>query len=262
MTTTAAARSDAPPPLGHNNPPEPTLVERLAANHDEALRTVEAIAARANSAPEKIESDLVLASVGEVAAEAARAWKELDAERSREKEPFLKAGREVDAFFKPALDRLDRIKRALTDRVNVYQRAKAAEARRRQQEAEAEARRKAEEARRQAEEAAKHGRADDALAALEDAAAAEREAREAVAATPTAAESTRLRTASGTTITTRTTMAFEVEDYDAIPLDKLRPYLDRAAIDKALRAYLKVAKGSAKLPGVRFFEEEAAQFRG
>jgi hypothetical protein len=255
------AHSD-PAPIGHNQPPEPTLIERLGEVYSLEIDRAVRMADRANAAPAIIATDEQLAQIGEIGAEAGKIFKELDALREVEKKPFLEAGRAVDGYFKPALDRLERIKKAMTDRATVYQRAKAAAAREAREAAEREARERADAARREAEKAAAAGRADDAIADLEAAQAAEQQAAQArqAAAATSAADDTRLR-AGETTITTRTEWAFEIADYDAIPLDKLRPYLDRAAVEKALRQFLKFSKGSSPLPGVKFFQQETAQFR-
>lgn len=248
--------------IGGNLPPEPTIIERLKETYSLEVGAVDDLAARANAAPAEIRSDDELAAIGDIAAAAGKKQRELDTLRETEKRPFLAAGREVDGFFKTPIDRLDRIKRAMTDRATKFQRAKADAERRAREEAERRARAEAEERRLQAEKAAAAGRIDDAVAEAEAAAQAERAARQATAETAAkASDMTRVRSESGTLITTKTEMAFEVENYDAIPLDKLRPYLDRAAIDKAIRAFMKINKAASRLGGVRFFEAETAVFK-
>lgn len=249
-------RFDAPP-LGHNKPPVQTLPERLKEDHAELVGLVDAIAARANDLPKEIGDDEQLKLVAEVGAVAAAEWANTDNARKREKDPFLNASREVDAFFKPFLERLERIKKLLAQRAAKYQDDKEAAARRLQEEAARAARAELEERRKAAEEAARAGRTDDAMDELREAEAAETALREAEAAP----EVETVRTDSGVTVAGRKEWAFEIADYDAIPLSKLKPYLDREAVEKAIRSYLKFAKGDAKLEGVRFFQKSAAQFR-
>lgn len=251
-----------PAPIGHNQPPEPTLIERLSEVYSLEIDRAARLAKRANAAPAAVANDDDLAAIGEIGAEAGKLWKQIENLREIEKKPFLDAGKTVQNYFSPTLDRLERIKKAMTGRATVYQRAKATAARAARDAAEKEARERADAARREAEKAAAAGRADDAIADLEAAQAAEQQAAQARrdAAATSAADDTRLR-AGETTITTRTEWAFEIADYDAIPLDKLRPYLDRTAVEKALRQFLKFNKGASALAGVRFFQQEIAQFR-
>jgi hypothetical protein len=96
--------------------------------------------------------------------------------------------------------------------------------------------------------------------ALEDAAEHETQAEiaaKAAAAKP--AELARTRSDAGSVSTLREFWDFTVDDYDAIPLAVLRPYIDRANIDKAVRAYVK--HGGRQLDGVRIFKDERAMVR-
>lgn len=267
MTTShssAAAVAEADPPaagIGHNQPPEATIPERLADTYGEATQQADMIAARANEAPRQIIDDEWLKKAGDIGADALKLWKTIEAARNAEKAPYLAAERQVDGFFKPTLERLDRIKRAMLDRAGAYNRAKA-DAERRVREEEARRQREAADlARQEAEQAAAAGRMDDAMADLAGAQVAAAAASEAAAAaTAPAADLTRTRSGAGTLITTRTVWAFEVTDFDAIPIDRLKPYLKREHVEQAIR--LAVKQGVRDLPGVRIFQEEAAQFRG
>lgn len=253
-------QAEAAAPIGHNAPPP--LRDILAENHASLLREVEALADRANAAPRQINDDADFDTVGTLAKDAGALVRRVDGFRKTEKEPYLQAGREVDGFFGAMTDRLDRIKAAFQKIADDHMRAKAAEERRRREEEARKAReeeerqreiaRRAEEANR-AKTAEKHDAKADALA--EKAAIAE------ASAQASAADLTRTRTASGTLATARTEWAFEITDVDAIPLDKLRPYLPRAEIEKAIRAYVRFHKDAAPLAGVRIFEDVRASFR-
>ena len=74
-----------------------------------------------------------------------------------------------------------------------------------------------------------------------------------------AADLSRQRTASGALATAKTEWVFEITDYDAIPLDKLRSYIKRDAIEAAIRMAIKM--GNRELPGVRIFEDVKALIR-
>ena len=89
---------------------------------------------------------------------------------------------------------------------------------------------------------------------------AEENARRAeAAARAKSADLTRVRSASGAVATTRTSWAFDITDLDAIPLDKIRPYLARDAIEKALRTAVRF--GARDIAGVRIFQDDKATFR-
>ena len=71
-----------------------------------------------------------------------------------------------------------------------------------------------------------------------------------------------VRTKVGGVIASATTKwDFEITDYDAIDLNKLRPFLIRADVEKAVRSFVRIQKGSAVIPGVRVFEDVKATFR-
>jgi hypothetical protein len=74
-----------------------------------------------------------------------------------------------------------------------------------------------------------------------------------------AADTVRQHTASGITASARTEWAFEIVAFDAVPLDALKPYFKRDAIDAAIR--LAVRQGIRDLPGVRIFEDVKSSFR-
>jgi len=246
--------------VGHNNPP--SLREVLAENYASLSGEVEAIASKANDAPKKVASEEDLTAVGDIVKDVRQLTKRIDQARVSEKEPYLQGGRDVDAFFKVLTERLDRITKALESRATEYQREKAAEERRRREE---EARRLREEEERQREIAR---RAEDAnrskMAAKHEDKAEElaTQAAEAeVAAQASAADLTRVRSMNGTVATARTEWAFDITDFNAIPLDVLRPYLARADVEKAIRTFVRVNKNSVPLNGVRIFEDVKASFR-
>lgn len=244
--------------IGHNRPPEPTLKERLAEAYADRVAAAAAIAERATAQPKEIDSDETLKIVGDIAADAQKLWKNLDTARANEKAPFLQAGREVDGYFATVLERLERIKGAMLLRATLYNRAKADKERRARDEAARKAREEEEAKRREAEQAAAAGRTDDAMADLEDAQRAAAQAAEAQAAVAApAADLTRVRTDSGTTISTRTEWTFEIVDFSKIELNALRPYIKRDAIEAALRQYVKM--GNRELAGVRIYQDEKAQ---
>lgn len=236
------------PGLGHNLPP---LKERLAADYQSLIARANELGEAATRAPETIGDDETLGKVGDLVKLIAACIKAADAARVNEKEPFLVGGRQVDGFFKTVTDRLTATKRNLETRVGVYLRRKAEEERLRRHEEEC---LKREEAERLAAQARTETDLDRAVEAEQEALAAEK------AADATPAELARTRSADlGSVSTLRTSWEFEVVDWDAVPLDVLRPYIARADIEKAIRAFVRA--GHRELKGVRVFETQTAMVR-
>lgn len=245
--------------IGGNNPPP--LKDILAEQFADLGKRVEALADRANAGPKKIKTAEDLETVVALTKDARALVKEADDARKVEKEPHLTAGREIDAFFGVFTDRIERIRKAFQKIADDHAAEKAAEERRKRQE---EARKAQEAAEREAEKARKAqeaGRQATADRAADRAERFEQKADEATAAAQaSAADLTRTRTAAGTA-SARTEWDFEITDYDAIPLDKLRPYFKREEVEKAIRSHVRIQKGSASLPGVRVFESVKANIR-
>ena len=214
----------------------------------------------ANLGPKSIKGPEQLDAVGQIVIGAAALVKKIDSARTVEKDPFLRGGQEVDAWFKPYAERMKRIKDAFTALASDYQRKVAAEARAK---AEADAKRAREEeqrrleAQRKAEEEGRNRHAEQHAGAAEKAAIAAEQAEAVAAAAPK--DLVRTTTASGLVAGGRNDWVSEIFDYDAIPLDKLRPYFKRDAIEAAIR--LAVKQGVREIGGVRIFEEVKATFR-
>lgn len=242
---------------GHNQPP---LAAILLDRYAEILREADVIDNRANSLPKTVSDDIGLGRLGDVVKDARKLVKRIDTKRGEEVEPHLTAQRETNAFFKVFTERLDVIVRGLEQRATDYNNAKAAEERRIREE-QARRAREEEDRQRQAAEAAAARNRHGAALKHEDRAeeAAERARRAESAAQASAADLTRVRSGSGTVATTRTEWKFEVEDIDKVPLEKLRPYLPRADLEKAIRSFVRV--GGRDLAGVRIFQDNKATFR-
>lgn len=254
------ARSDDRLGIGGNNPPEPTLTETLSDRYADLFGEVEPLATRANALPASLETDDQVGETGDVVTDAVALKKRIDDARKKEKAPIIAAGKEVDALFNAALDRLARISNALTQRVTDYNRAKAAAERRRREEEERKAREQAEAARLDAAFEAEGGDIKAAEQHFKQADLAEQHAEEA-AQPVRAADLTRVRSEGGTTVSTKTEVKARVVDWDAIDLNKLRHFFKREDVEKALRAFTRINKKSVPIAGVEFYDEETAQFR-
>ncbi len=265
-------RDDAPPPIGHNNPPlefparrDPLVTDDLSKHLAEVYtlllnNEIEPLAKRANAAPQKITSDEDLKIWADIAVDARKLKQKIDTLRDNEKKPFWNAGKKVDAFFNPTIERAGRIFDAGEEKATAYDRQKKADARAAQ---EAETRRLAEEAAaRQAAAATAAEFGDDAAAQEHTAAAAAADEQLTQAQNePPQDVDTRVRSDSGTVASSKTEWKFEIADYAKVDLNALRAFIPPKEIDKAVRALLRIQKDAAKVEGIRFYEEDKAQFR-
>lgn len=246
--------------IGGNNPPIEEVLKEAAAK---LIAEIDPLAARANTlgplVKEGIKDDATLGKVGEIITDARALSRRVEQKRKEEKEPWLEGGRKVDAFFNAHMARLDRIADAFQTIADTHQREKAA-AERRKAEADAARLRDEEEKLRAAAESAKRPETSDRKHDLADEKAAQADAAEARAAQSNH-QLAKVKTETGVTAGAKTEWSFKITDYEAIPLDKLRPYFKRDEIEKAIRAYVKIHKGAAELKGVIFEEEVKASFR-
>lgn len=158
--------------MGGNRPPPPTP-EEIAAELEERHEALLLEAARFDLAlgrlPDKLETDEDAAAITDAVLAAKKISKTADEGHTEAKKPYLDGGRAVDRFFNEVREPLAAAVKALTLRVDAYNRAKAEAERQARLAREAEERRKAQEAARAAEEAR---RAAEAAAAEQEAAAA------------------------------------------------------------------------------------------
>lgn len=243
---------------GHNQPPD--LLTVLSEDYAPLRHEVEKLAERANVAPRAIKAPADLDAIGGLLKDVRALARTAKTAHATAKDPYLSGGRVVDQFFKTLTDRLIRIDDVFQKIADDHARAVAAAARAKAA-AEAKAARE-EEARRleaamRADEenrnkhAQKHtAKADEARQAAEDA--------EAVAEAP-AKDVVRTMTTSGIAAGARTDWDFEVVDFDAIDLNRLRPLFKREHVEQAIRQAVK--NGAREITGVRVFENVTATFR-
>lgn len=254
-----AATSDRVVDRHHNDPP---LKERLALEYQALVDEAGTIAADAEGVRKEVEDDKQLGVLGGVVIKAREFSKRADDARKAEKEPFLTAGRDIDAFFAVLTERMGNIMATLGRLATDYQRQKEAKARQEREAAAAALR--AEEARQRELAEAEAARNRPTAAARKTAVAeqtADRAAEAGAAARAPAPELTRTRAGDGTLATTTTKWAAEIVDYDALDLNELRQHIARADVEKALRSYVKVNRDSRPLAGVRIFKDTQATFR-
>lgn len=249
-----------PAAAGDNFPPSPTIPERLSEAYADIIADIDAIAGRANRAPKEVKTKDDFDAVGEIVKAATAAFKRADKARETEKAPFLKAGTEVDGWFRTPKDRMSCIIEALTERANAYNKRIAAEQRAK---AEAEMRRAREEENRRLE-AARKAEEDNRLAdAAKHTAAAEVAAEKAEAATIKATASveeiTKTTSAAGVKSAAKTVWKHEIQDYAKLDVNAIKPYLKREAVDDAIKMAVKL--GLRELSGVKIYEDTETKFR-
>ena len=252
--------------IGDNNPPiedmlnytQADLLARIDPLADRATKAADAMRP-AKGKPPVITSDEQLGIVATVAVDAKALIGDLEAARKKEKQPYWDAGQAVDAFFKQHKERMSRITDVFEALASDYQRAKIARERAEAAERERKAEAAAKKLRDEAEAAA---RPDTAARKINQAEQLEREADQAASdGAASNAALGKVTSATGASASARTVWKATIIDYDKIDMKKLAPYLARAEVEKALRAFVKIHKGSAKMDGVVFEEDVRASFR-
>lgn len=234
--------------LTHNQPPEDhdPLAERLTETYRQLHERTEQLLEAEARLPDSLTEETV-GRVSDFAGQIKACIKAADTAHKAEKEPFLTAGRTVDAWLgtikRPLLDLCQRVEA----RVTAYLRAKEVEERKRREE----------EARRLAEEAKALAAAGDKEQAKEVRAEA-RELRDE-AKHGKAADLVRLHTGLGGVATLKTAWSFEITDRNKLDLEALRPYLPLDAIEKAIRGFIRA--GGRELAGAKIFQERKASIR-
>jgi hypothetical protein len=241
--------ADEAPPVGHNNPPEPTPLE----NAKELLSLLD-VEASAWFDGEPIKNHKQADEVARLIDAARKAKQQFDNDRKAEKKPHDDAAKAVDAAWKPVISAAERIldvaKRVQTSwliKLDEEKRAKEEKARR-------EAEEKAAEARRLAEQS------DGSLAAAKARDAAIEEAQRAEAIANRAANEKASAKGDGMSraVGLRTVWHSEVQDRRALlnHIAKVAPQDLTAFVEEW--AARKVRAGVREIPGVRIYDERVA----
>lgn len=251
---------------GHNQPPVDydVLTERLRLDHVSLIERRNELVNALDRVPETFEDDDTANKAADFIKQCSAHTKNCNGRRVEEKEPYLEGGRRVDGFFKKLSDPVEEVKKAVNARLTAYQRRKVDEERRRRQEEERKAREAAEAARKEAEERAaaleKEEELQGALDAEEEAARAAADAEAArKAAEAKAAEYSRSRSDAGSVSSLRTDWRHRNLDRSKLDLEKLREHLPQAALDQAVRAFIKA--GGRELDGVEIYEHHESVVR-
>lgn len=247
--------------IGHNNPPEPTIEERLAIEHADLIAQVQQVADKANAVKLVVDdkgltTDEDLVPMVEVGKAASKLSKLLGQTTLSTTKPLRDEVERIREFFKVLETRVSRISTAFSMKVDEYETAKRQreqrEAAERARIAQAEAEKKLQEA-----EAQEHSVMADVV--MNEAALLEREAQVAAHAAVTAGTGP-TRTEAGT-VSQSKKWAFQIDDATKIPLNELRPYIKIADLEKFVRAYVAANRDTRPLAGVRVFQDTKTSFR-
>ena len=261
----------SPAPLSNNPPP---LRDRLAADHAGMVGHIDSIVKEGEELlASEIDDDDDATTVSDLIKKMAGYARRAEALRVDEKEPHLENGRVVDGFFSPLKKKVEDSAKALNRKLTGYLNDKADRERREREAIEAEQRRIAEAARQEAErqlraaqEAEAAQKREESERTLTQALRADQQATfeevKAIRATRAAmaapADLARTRGASSLATLSRS-WEFEVESFDKVPLDILRPHIPKAAIEQAIRSFVRA--GGRELAGVRIYEDQKATVR-
>src|SRR5262245_14489702 len=241
--------------LGHNRPKEydtSLVTDALDRDYAAAEARTRELLDEARDLPKTVASDIDVERFAVVIRALRDHGQTIEAYRKAEKEPHLRGGQAVDGWFGNRADRLGTAMKLLHARVDDYQQEKLERAR---QQRLAEERKAREEAQR-AEEAARRARSEARRQELEvEAKMAQQRAAMAQARTEQAEESpadaVRQRFAGGAMATMAAAPTVQVTDWDAVPLERLRPYLRREEVLRAVRAWARATSFSEEMPGVQ-----------
>lgn len=249
------------------------VTDQMARNYAETIKTLDGFMIEAREAPAVLADDATALSIGAIIKRLRDVDGRLEKFRIVEKEPYLRGGEAVDAYFFGQRDRIGRRKRTdkpgaadvLQARIDDFQQRKlAAEQARRDQEAREtarkeaearEAREKAEREARETQEAADRARKPETVAAkaevaeqaagaasaakVEEAVAADRAQDAYIATLAKPADMVRTRGDDGVTLTMAKENYAIVVDQTKLDYAKLAPYFSLDAIEKALRGWSK-----------------------
>lgn len=232
---------DEPAKRGHNNPPEETPEEefrrRMAEDHVELITEAEKLAA---GKPKPCEDDAYADRLTTFTQKLTKTIARIEEVRKTEKAPILKQGAVIDSYFNGVKARLEATKLAAKASLDPYLKRKAAEEQRARVEAAAQMQAQAEAlaaSQKALYDAGRPVEAGDAGRAVEK---IEKQAERLVqTAQYQTANVAQVKSASGASASLRTRTVAEITSRDTLDLEKLRPYFDLAALQKALDMFVK-----------------------
>ena len=253
-----------------------TVADRLEDDFGEMLNNTSDALADAENLPTVVESSIDVGAIGDVIKKLRDLAGRAEAQRVAEKEPYLRAGEAVQAFFcKRIIDPLDTKRIELNRRLDAYKQRQLAEERARREAEAAAARRQQQEAQRAkeaAEAAARRARSAEnieqrtieAAGARVEADMADAEAERTTLATMAKAGAMvgeRFEGERSGKVTMRKTPVVFIEDVAKLDLERLRSYLKEEHLLMALRAWAKATNYEEQMPGATVALRESTVVR-
>lgn len=255
-----------PIPTAGNQPTLPDAAiwgEYLRETHADALKRATALLSSLDALPPVADAETA-ATCTDAAAQFLAVRKEFEALHAAEKKGPLALGRVVDDLLGSRVKELDAANKRVAGAVARWKLAEQERQDRERREAEAAAREAERIAREEAEAARLLAETPEEKAAIAEAEQKVEEAAAAVRQIETPAPVTMARGNYGTGVVIKQPWIPGKIDRDTVDLNKLRPYLDMAAIEKAARAYIK-GFGKADpdpVTGITFERDVRASSRG
>lgn len=210
--------------------------------------------------PSVFEDEEDLAQATALAGKLIKAAKRCEDIRAEQNRPFLDATSLLNAHFKHDLQaRCNTKKVALETLSTAFQRKKAAREQIAREAAAAVARKQAEEAAAKVTEAVKAGDVPAATVAIKQADSLTAFANKASAAAAAPISSMGLVKTEAGAASLIDNWTFEDLDLDKVDMIALRPFFPRAAVEQALRAFIK--SGRREIAGARIFNDNKTRFR-
>lgn len=254
MTNTALSM------MGHNQPPsdEAVLEQRLSENSAAVLERAMGLVEAADRIPAELDEESAQKATDFIS-QINSCAKALEKARTDEKEPFLKSGKIVDAFFKKFSSPLEIAKAKAQKPLNAYTQKKREEERKAREEEEERRRKEAEErlaAARLLEGAGMEKQAD---AALQSAIVSEQQADRLERSLQSGTGLGVTRTQSGAVASVRKIWTAEIIDRQQIDLEMLRPYFSQDHLQTALNAAMRA--GVTEIRGAKIWQREETVVR-
>jgi hypothetical protein len=260
MPATAPAASRLVAITDNQRPPLVTR-DQLAVDFVHFSNSITELEDACKEAPNVLEDDEDLAAITRLATSIIALSKKIETSRKEQVQPFLDAESTVNDFLKRELpNRLAALKSNLETISTAYQRKKAKREQDRREAEAAAARKLVDEAAAKVAAAVKTGDVQAATAAVKQADSLTTFANKATAAAAAPVNSMAKVTTDAGSASLVDNWTFDELDLDKIDLIALRPFFPRAAVEQAMRAFIK--SGRREIVGARIFNDNKSRFRG
>lgn len=244
--------------IGHNQPPEDSIAANLNERNKQLLDDGESLLDDAALMPEKLDTEEQSREASDLVKRINEHRKVAEDAHSVEKEPYLRGGQAVDAFFKKPIADLKAAAAGLKDKIGAYLTQQEIERQRKLREEEDKKRKEAEAEAAKALELAAEGKKEAATLAEHKAHNAEVQADKLEKKLDSGASETKVKGDAGTA-SLRKTWVGEVVDRTQLDLNPLRQFISDESLQKLVTAYVKA--GGRELAGAKIYEKTDAVVR-